>query len=117
MSLEQLVLTHIEKKEKVRRYFQQFTYSLALLCFIFFGTIVSYHATELSVNRITGMAVTVGNSAISNSISNEWSDFTGFVTAVKTSPQVIEIKLFFYTLWVLVVLVGTAILYEFQEKI
>ena len=115
-TLEHLVATHSHKKEKIKDYSRQLTYSLALVCLIFFGTIVSYHATEVNVNGITGMAVAVENSGASTSVSNDWHDVTEFVWAVKTSPQITQIKLFFYTMWILVVLVGQAIWYEIKGR-
>ncbi|MBI5072319.1 hypothetical protein HZA99_00720 [Candidatus Woesearchaeota archaeon] len=115
-TLEHLVATHSTKKEKAKQYSRQLTYSLALVSLIFFGTILSYHATEVNVNGITGMAVAVENSGTAASVSNNWHDLTGFVWAVKTSPQLPQIKLFFYTMWILIVLVGQAIWFEYQER-
>ena len=115
-TLEHLVATHSHKKEKAKHYSRQLTYSLAIVSLIFFGTILSYHATEVNMNGITGMAVAVENSDASTSMSNDWHDLTGFVSAVKTSPQVTQIKLFFYTMWILVVLVGQAVWYEIKGR-
>ncbi len=117
MSIEHLVQIHTSKKEKAKHYSRQLTYMMALVCFIFFGTIVSYQATATNTQRITGMAVAAGDYVSSGELADGFHDITGFVTAVKTSPQVTEIKLFFYTAWILVVLIGTAISYEFREKI
>ena len=115
MRFEHVAAAYRQKKEKAEHYSRQLTYSLAIVCFIFFGTILSYHATEINMNRITGMGVAITDSGINSAASNTWSDITGFVWAVRTSPQVTEIKLFFYTLWILVVLVGSAVYHEFQE--
>lgn len=115
-TLEHLVATHSHKREKAKQYSRQLTYSLALVCLIFFGTILSYHATAINVNRMTGMAVAVENSEVSEEISNSWHDVNGFAWAVKTSPQVTEIKLFFYTIWILIVLVGQAVWYEMKGR-
>ncbi|MEK6868233.1 MAG: hypothetical protein AABX98_05430 [Nanoarchaeota archaeon] len=116
MSLEHIVAVHSHKKEKVKHYSSKFTYSLALVCFIFFGTILSYHATVADMNHITGMAVYLGNSEVAEDSRDVGSNILGFVTAVRESPQVTEIKLFFYTIWILVVLVGSAVWYEVKEK-
>ena len=115
-TLEHLVATHSHKKEKAKHYSTQFTYSLALVSLIFFGTILSYHATATNLNSITGMAVYVGSSAVVHDAEETASSVLGFVTAVRTSPQVTEIKLFFYTLWTLFVLVGSAVYYEVKDK-
>ena len=116
MSLEHIVAVHSHKKEKAKHYSRQLTYSLALICFIFFGTILSYHATATDMNYITGMAVYLSSSEVAEDTRDVGSNILGFVTAVRESPQVTEIKLFFYTLWTLVVLVGSAVYYEVKEK-
>ncbi len=117
MSIDQLVAIHSNKKEKAKHYSRQLTYIMALVCFIFFGTILFYQATTTNTQAITGMAVAAGSYISSGESAESARDLSGFVTAVKTSPQVTEIKLFFYTVWILVVLVGTAISYEFREKV
>lgn len=116
MSLEHIVAIHSHKKEKIKHYSGQLTYSLALVSLIFFGTILSYHATVADMNHITGMAVYVGGSDVAEETREVGSNILGFVTAVRESPQVTEIKLFFYTIWILVVLVGSAVYYEVKEK-
>jgi hypothetical protein len=116
LSLEHIVAVHNHKKEKIKHYSGQLTYSLALVCLIFFGTILSYHATATSFNHITGLALSVGSSELGKDTEDVASNILGFVTAVRESPQVTEIKLFFYTLWILVVLVGSAVWYEVKEK-
>lgn len=116
MSLEHIIAVHSHKKEKIKHYSRQLTYSLALVCFIFFGTILSYHATAVNMNHITGMTVYLGSSEVAEDTREVGSNLLGFVTAVRTSPQVTEIKLFFYTLWILVVLVGSAVYYEVKER-
>lgn len=116
MSLEHIVAVHSHKKEKVKHYSRQLTYSLALVCLIFFGTILSYHATATDMDYITGMAIYLGNSNIAEDTQEVGSNILGFVTAVRESPQVTEIKLFFYTVWILVVLVGSAVWYEVKER-
>ena len=117
LSLDHLVAIHTSKKEKAKHYSRQLTYVMALVCFIFFGTILSYQATSANTQVVTGMAVAAGSYVSSGVVAEGANDLSGFVTAVKTSPQVTEIKLFFYTAWILVVLMGTAISYEFREKI
>lgn len=117
LSIDQLVAIHTNKKEKAKHYSRQLTYVMALVCFVFFGTILSYQATSTNTQAITGMAVAAGSYISSGELAESTKDVSGFVTAVKTSPQVTEIKLFFYTVWILVVLVGTAISYEFRERI
>jgi hypothetical protein len=87
------------------------------MCFIFFGTILSYQATSANTQRITGMAVAAGSYVSTGPIAESAQEISGFTTAVKSSPQVTEIKLFFYTVWILVVLMGTAISYELREKV
>ncbi len=116
MSLEHIVAVHNHKREKVKHYSRQFTYFLALLCLVFFGTILSYHATATDMNYITGMAVYLGSSGIGEETHDVASNILGFVTAVRESPQVTEIKLFFYTVWILVVLVGSVVYYEIKER-
>ena len=116
MTLEHIVAIHSYKKEKAKHYSRQLTYSLALICFIFCGTILSYHATATNMNHITGMAVYVASSQITEGAQNTGSNILGFVTAVRESPQVTEIKLFFYTIWIFMVLVGSAVYYEVKEK-
>jgi uncharacterized membrane protein len=116
MSLEYLVSVHSHKKEKVKHYSRQITYSLALICLVFFGTILSYHATSTNMNRITGLMTYATTSTTAADVNSGFDIFTDFVTAVRTSPQVTEIKLFFYTLWILVVLVGSALYYEFEKR-
>lgn len=101
-----------EKTVKAKVYSRQLTFSLALICLIFFGTILSYQATTTTYSKITGMAVAVGSGVGGESIAS----VSDFIWAIRTSPQVTEMKLFFYMLWVLVVLIGTAISYEFQAK-
>lgn len=102
----------VEKTEKVKHYSRQITFCLALVSLIFFGTILSYQATATTYNKITGMAVAVGSGAVGDGVAS----VSDFIWSVRTSPQVTEMKLFFYMLWVLVVLMGTAISYEFQGK-
>ncbi len=111
-NLEYIVAVHNHKKEKAKYYSKQVTYSLALVCFIFFGTIVSYNATETTFNKITGMATYIASSDLANDAEKGTTALTGFVTEVRESPQVTEIKLFFYTIWILIVLAGSAVYYE-----
>lgn len=116
MSLDHLVHIHTSKREKVKHYSRQLTYSLALVCLIFFGTIVTYQATTINANRITGFAVYLSDAEAFTEMNTEASDLTGFVLAIRQSPNLVQYKLFFYTLWILMVLVGSAIWYEFKEK-
>ena len=116
MSLDHLVHVHTSKREKAKHYSRQLTYSLALVCLIFFGTIVTYQGTEINMNKITGFAVYLGDAEAVHEMNTEASDITSFVTAIRQSPNLVQYKLFFYTLWIMAVLVGSAIWYEFKEK-
>lgn len=116
MSLDHLVHIHTSKREKAKHYSRQLTYSIALVCLIFFGTIVIYHASATNLNRITGFAVSFSQSEYAHELSIETSDITGFAMAIRQSPNLVQYKLFFYTMWILTVLVGSAIWYEFKEK-
>lgn len=116
MSLDHLVHVHTSKREKAKHYSRQLTYSLALVCLIFFGTIVTYHATATNLNRITGFAVYVTQTEAVSEMNSEGADIVGFVTAIRQSPNLVQYKLFFYTLWILAVLIGSAIWYEYKEK-
>ena len=116
MSLDHLVHVHTSKREKAKHYSRQLTYSLALVCLIFFGTIVTYQGTAMNLNTITGFAVYLGDTNALNEMNTEGSDITGFVMAIRQSPNLVQYKLFFYTIWILVVLVGSAVWYEFKEK-
>ncbi len=117
MSLEHLVTIHTSKKEKAKHISKIMTLVMAAVCFVFFGTILAYEATAVNIQKITGMAVATTDYISSGNLATQGSNLAGFVTAVKTSPQVTEIKLFFYTAWILIVLIGTAISYEFRERI
>ena len=116
MSLDHLVHVHTSKREKAKHYSRQLTYSLALISLIFFGTIVTYQGTAMNVNTITGFAVYLSDTNALNEMNTEGSDITGFVMAIRQSPNLVQYKLFFYTIWILVVLVGSAVWYEFKEK-
>ena len=117
MSIEHLVTIHSSKKEKLKHYSQRLTFYMAVVCFIFFGTIFGYKAMSVGFEGVTAMAVVVPDVVSSAPVASVYTDISGFVTAVRASPQVTEIKLFFYTAWILVVLIGTAISYEFRERI
>lgn len=115
MSLEQLVEVHTSKKHKAVHYSRRATYALALISLVFFGTILGYSAFSDTLMTLTGM---ISADQIEDKVipKTEESSLIGFVTAVRTSPQVTEIKLFFYTAWTLLVLVGSAVWYEIQER-
>ena len=116
MSLDHLVHVHTSKREKAKHYSRQLTYSLALVCLIFFGTIVTYQGTAMNLNQITGFALYLSDAEAVHEMNTEASDITGFVTAIRQSPNLVQYKLFFYTLWIMAVLVGSAVWYEFKEK-
>lgn len=116
MSLDHLVHVHTSKREKAKHYSRQLTYSLALVCLVFFGTIVTYQATATNFNEITGFATYLSSADAFTEMNTEASDITGFVLAIRQSPNLVLYKLFFYTLWIMAVLVGSAIWYEFKEK-
>jgi len=116
MDLDKLVEVHTKKRVQVKHYSRQLTILLAIVCLVFFGTILTYHTGSATLNQITGMASYVGNSELAGDLGEGMTSATGFVTAVKTSPDVTKYKLFFYTMWILVVLVGTAVYYEFDKR-
>jgi hypothetical protein len=116
LSIEHLIAIHTSKTEKAKHYSQKLTFYMAVVCFIFFGTIFGYKAMATSAESVTAMAIAVPHIISSTPTASVFQDITGFVTAVKASPQVTEIKLFFYTAWILAVLIGTAISYEFRER-
>ena len=64
MSLDHLVHVHTSKREKAKHYSRQLTYSLALICLIFFGTIVTYQGTVMNMNSITGMMPNLNGAGI-----------------------------------------------------
>jgi hypothetical protein len=115
VDLEGLVHIHAKKRHKAKHYSRQLTMVLAVVCLAFFGTIVSYDVGTTQWNSITGMAMYASDSAVAESAGVGASNLVGFVTAVKTSPHVTEYKLFFYTMWILVVLVGSAVYYEYDR--
>lgn len=115
MNLEHLIAVHSWKNQQFKHCSRQMTLFLSFVCLIFFGMILSYSAMSVNYNSITGMAFYVSsNNAVVN-IGNGFITINDFISSVRTSPQVTQIKLFFYTLWILIVLVGTAIYYEFQR--
>ena len=116
MSLEHLVELHTSKKHKIVHYSRKATYVFALLSLVFFGTILGYSAFSETADTLTGMVTAKETEKIMQPTHPEESSLVGFVTSVRTSPQVTEIKLFFYTAWILLVLVGSAVWYEVQEK-
>ncbi len=116
MSLDHLVHIHASKREKAKHYSRQLTYSLALICLIFFGTIVTYQGTAINLNKLTGFAVYLSDAEAVHEMNTEASDVTGFVMAIRQSPNLVQYKLFFYTLWIMTVLVASAVWYEFKER-
>ncbi len=114
--LDQLVELHSRQTVRTKHYSRQLTMSLALLCLVFFGTIVTYHATSTAMNHITGMVVSVGMSSPVETLFMNIGAFTSFITTVKKSPEVTMYKLFFYTLWILAVLVGSLLYYEWKKR-
>jgi uncharacterized membrane protein len=116
MGLDDLVDLHTKRHKRAKHYSRQTTMVLALVCLVFFGTILTYDTVDTNFDRVTGMAYYVGNSVVGEDVSQGMTNVAGFVTAVKTSPRVTEYKLFFYTLWILIVLVGTATHYEYENR-
>jgi hypothetical protein len=116
LDLDGLVHFHTKKRKRAKHYSRQATMILAVICLVFFGSIIALDTGINNVNMITGMVVYVGNSAAAESASSGMSNIVGFVTAVKASPRVTEYKLFFYTMWIFVVLIGSAIYYEYKRK-
>ena len=115
MPLEELVDMHTRKRKKATYYSRQCTLFLCIVCLVFFGSIVMYQTSVTTMNQITGLAIYIDESPPIESIGNSISNVAAVVTAVKTSPDVTMYKLFFYTLWILVVLVGSALYSEFER--
>lgn len=113
--LDQLVELHSRKTMHAKHYSRQLTMGLALVCLVFFGTIVTFQTTATLLNNISGMVVFIGTSGPVSSIQIGFHTIESFITAVKSSPQLTLYKLFFYSLWILAVLVGSMLFYEWKE--
>ncbi len=115
MDLESLVEMHTKRHKRVTHYCRQTTIVLALVCLVFFGTIILYDVAETNMKRLSGMAVYVTEKGIAQAVEPRTADIAGFVHTVKKSPHITEYKLFFYTMWILVVLIGSAINFEIKN--
>lgn len=114
--LDQLVELHSRKTIRTKHYSRQLTMSLALVCLVFFGTIITSHATATAMNHLTGMVVSVGTSGPVSSIQMTFSTVGMVFSAIRSSPQLTLYKLFFYTLWILAVLMGSILFYEWKGR-
>lgn len=79
-------------------------FSMLFIVLLSVGALASMAMTAKNVEALTGFVVVVAEPAAEEAY-NGW-------TAIRNSKDLTKIKLFFYTLWIIAVLVATATIHE-----
>lgn len=114
IDLESLIKTHTKQPVlrfpklpstvAVHPFIKKFAFSTLLIVLLSVGALASMAMTVKSVQAMTGFVVAVAQPTAEDAYQG-W-------TAIRKSPDLTKIKLFFYSLWIIAVLVATAAVHE-----
>ena len=90
-----------------RSFVKSFCLALFFVVFLPVATLAGVASSIQGMETVTGLAV-----AAAYESADTVSDAGTYWYAIRSSPDLTRMKLFFYTLWVIVVLVGTAVVHE-----
>jgi hypothetical protein len=117
IDLESLIKTHTKQPAlrfsnlpkipslgAVQPFLKKFAFSMLLIVLLSVGVLASMAMTFKSVQAMTGFVVAAAEPTAEDAYQG-W-------TAIRKSPDLTKIKLFFYSLWTIAVLVATATVHE-----
>ncbi len=116
VSLETLVHKHASKRKTVH---QQLTFVM-LLVSIF--TLTWFIAQDFSQNQmplVQGYVIaqfSPETNSAAHFVGNAMGGLSAFRDDVRAHPDLVKIKLFFYVVWIIIVLVGSAVYYEINHE-
>ncbi len=116
--LEQLIKKYSGKKHKRKESHKKLTFVMLMIVVFSLTLFLSIDFTKNELPNIQGfVAAEVTNSAsdVTDSVGHAFSSLGDFRNNIRTNDNLIKIKLFFYSIWAVVVLVGSAVYYEMKR--
>ena len=95
------------RKKIFHEHGKKFLFALFLVLFLPVGSLALIGSSVHGMDLVTGLAV-----AGAYNTAGTFTEVGGYWHTVRASPDLTKIKLLFYTVWITVVLVGTACMHE-----